>query len=120
MTSRARAGSFPAAHTAQKENRSGPRRESVAPVNEGRDLVWVDEGGLDTCTDGAGTGSHYPGREADLFWRGSEVVDLTGIEPVVDLTDPVIVEGERPAPDLRPSDRPSPDRRNPHRRAGRG
>jgi len=61
--------------------------ESVAPSTEGGDLIWVDTDGVDTCTAEGGTGPHYPGREVDLFWRGSEVVDLTGPAAVVDLSD---------------------------------
>lgn len=60
--------------------------ENVGPAAAGTDLVWLDAGGVGTCTDDGGTGPHYPGREADLFWRGSEVVDLTGPEPVVELS----------------------------------
>jgi hypothetical protein len=60
--------------------------ETVVPAAAGDDLVWLDAGGVSTCTADGGTGPHYPGREADLFWRGSEVIDLTGPEPVVELS----------------------------------
>jgi hypothetical protein len=60
--------------------------ESVAPVAAGRDLVWAAADGATMCTADGATGPHYPGREADLFWRGSEVVDLTADEAVLDLT----------------------------------
>jgi hypothetical protein len=60
--------------------------QSVAPVAEGRDLIWLDDAGQQACTADGGTGPHYPGREADLFWRGSEMVDLTSTDPAVDLT----------------------------------
>jgi hypothetical protein len=69
--------------------------ESVAPAAAGRDLAWAAADGATTCTADGGTGPHYPGREADLFWRGSEIVDLTGAEPTIDLTEPVRVSAGR-------------------------
>lgn len=56
--------------------------QPVSPAAADRDLVWVDDSGLLECSADGGVGPHYPGREADLFWRGS-VIDLTGIEPTV-------------------------------------
>jgi hypothetical protein len=71
--------------------------ESVVPTAAGRDLVWAAADGVVTCTSEGGTGPHYPGREADLFWRGSEVVDLTDAAPLIDLTAPVrAAAGRRP------------------------
>jgi hypothetical protein len=60
--------------------------EALSPVAAGSDLRWSDRAGSTTCTDGGGTGPHYPGREADLFWRGSAILDLTADDAVIDLT----------------------------------
>jgi hypothetical protein len=57
--------------------------QAVSPAAADRDLVWVDESGLLECSADGGVGPHYPGRESDLFWRGSSVIDLTGTEPTV-------------------------------------
>jgi hypothetical protein len=62
---------------------------AVDLVDRGGELVWVDHTGRGTCRS-AGVGAHYPGKEADLFWRGSalppgDVLDLTGPAPVVHL-----------------------------------
>jgi hypothetical protein len=70
--------------------------ESVVPTADGRDLVWADADGATSCTSEGGTGQHYPGRETDLFWRGSEIVDLTGAEPAIDLTEPARVTAVDP------------------------
>lgn len=70
--------------------------EAVDPAAAGVDLVWIDAAGSGSCTADGGTGPHYPGREADLFWRGSAIVDLTAAEPVLDLTEaPVPVSAGR-------------------------
>jgi hypothetical protein len=66
-------------------------RTGVALADRDGDLVWVDATGRATCRS-HGVGAHYPGREADLFWRGSSlppgaVVDLTGPAPVVHLAE---------------------------------
>ncbi len=57
--------------------------QPVSPAAADRDLVWVDESGFLECRADGGVGPHYPGKEADLFWRGSTVIDLTGTEPTV-------------------------------------
>jgi len=59
--------------------------ESVEPAADGGVLVWLDASGARTCTADGGTGPHYPGRESDLYWRGSETIDLRGVDEVVDL-----------------------------------
>jgi len=59
---------------------------TVVPASADGDVVWADAEGALTCTAEGATGSHYPGHEADLFWRGSEIVDLTDGAEVVDLT----------------------------------
>ena len=72
------------------------RASCLRPTPEAGDLVWADAGGATTCTADGATGSHYPGREADLFWRGSEVIDLTDDDVVVDLTAPTRVRAIDP------------------------
>ena len=61
--------------------------EAVVPTPEDGDVVWATADGGRSCTSAGGTGPHYPGREADLFWRGSEVIDLRAEEPVVQVAD---------------------------------
>jgi hypothetical protein len=61
--------------------------ELVDPAAARGDLVWLDARGSGTCTADGGTGPHYPGREADLFWRGSAILDLTAADAVLDLTE---------------------------------
>ena len=48
------------------------------------------------CTADGGTGPHYPGHEADLFWRGSAILDLTAADAVIDITEhPPVSAGRR-------------------------
>ena len=58
--------------------------EMVDPAAAGADLVRARRPGSGSCTADGGTGPHYPGHEADLFWRGSAMLDLTGAGAVVD------------------------------------
>jgi len=53
----------------------------VSLVEHEGELSWLDQGGGTSCEAG-GLGAHYPGKEADLFWRGSPVRP----EDVIDLT----------------------------------
>ncbi len=61
--------------------------EVIEPVPVGRTLAWASPSGSLVCTTDGVSGQHYPGREAELFWRGSIVVDLTGVEPHLEVTD---------------------------------
>jgi len=68
----------------------------VSLVEHQGELAWLDQGGGTSCESG-GLGAHYPGKEADLFWRGSairseDVIDLTGRTPSVQLE---VVQGSR-------------------------
>lgn len=65
--------------------------QAVRPASDGQELTWLSADGASTCTTGA-TGAHYPGHEADLFWRGSAMIDLTRDEPQVDLRAPATTE----------------------------
>jgi hypothetical protein len=59
----------------------------VDPAVASADLVWLDAQGSGSCTADGGTGPHYPGHEADLFWRGSAMLDLRDADAVIDLTE---------------------------------
>jgi hypothetical protein len=68
----------------------------VSLVEHEGELAWLDQGGGTSCDTG-GLGAHYPGKEADLFWRGSalrseEVIDLTAGASSVQLE---VVPGSR-------------------------
>lgn len=75
---------------------------TVHLVDTGLDLMWIDGDARTTCDD-AGTAAHYPGREADLFWRGSaqrrdDLIDLTGPVAVVRLVDEAAPLAAAPLP----------------------